>query len=83
MEFNLLNSVVMLLENAIGGLGTFTGPIIGAFIYYPLKWYTQTIAGVFALVILGVLIVLVVSFAPGGIVGILRNRFPRLRKILE
>ena len=83
VEFNLLNSVVMILENAIGGLGSFTGPIIGALIYYPLKWYTQTIAGVFALVILGVLIVLVVSFAPGGIVGILRNRFPRLRKILE
>lgn len=82
-DFNLLNSVVMMLENAIGGLGTFTGPIIGSFIYYPLKWYTQTIAGVFALVVLGILIILVVSFAPAGIVGILKNRYPKLRKYLE
>ncbi len=83
VDFNLLNSVVMILENAIGGIGMFTGPIIGALIYYPLKWYTQTIAGVFALAILGILIILVVSFAPRGIVGILRDKFPRLRKILE
>ncbi len=82
-DFNLLNSIIMILENAIGGIGTFTGPIIGSFIYYPLKWYTQTIAGVFALVILGVLIVLVVTFTPEGVVGILRKRFPRLRKYLE
>lgn len=83
VDFSLLNSVVMLLENAIGGIGSFTGPIIGSFIYYPLKWYTQTIAGVFALVILGILIILVVSFTPRGVVGILRDRFPRLRKYLE
>ena len=83
VDFSLLNSVIMILENAIGGQGTFTGPIIGSLIYYPLKWYTQTIAGVFALVILGVLIIVVVSFAPNGIVGILRSRFPRLRKYLE
>ena len=35
-EFSLLNSVVMILENSIGGIGTFIGPIIGSLIYYPL-----------------------------------------------
>lgn len=83
VDFSLLNSVIMILENSIGGIGTFTGPVIGSFIYYPLKWYTQTIAGVFALAILGALIILVVSFAPYGVVGILRNRIPSLRKYLE
>ncbi len=82
-DFNLLYSVIMILENAIGGIGSFTGPIIGSFIYYPLKWYTQTIAGVFALVILGILIILVVTFTPEGVVGILRRKYPRLRKYLE
>jgi len=82
-EFSLLNSVIMILENAVGGIGTFVGPLIGAFIYYPLKWFTQTLAGQAALVVLGVLIIVVVSFAPEGIAGILRRLSPRLRKIIE
>ena len=82
-EFSLLNSVIMILENAVGGIGTFVGPLIGALIYYPLKWYTQTLAGQAALLVLGALIIVVVSFAPGGIAGILRRLNPRLRKILE
>ncbi len=82
-DFNLLNSVIMILENAIGGIGTFTGPIIGSFIYYPLKWYTQTIAGVFALVILGILIILVVTFTPEGVVGLIRRKYHSLREYLE
>ncbi|WP_062661267.1 branched-chain amino acid ABC transporter permease [Aeropyrum camini] len=64
--FSLSHSVIMILENSIGGIGTFTGPLVGAFIYYPLKWYTQVIAAQLSLLILGALIILVVSFAPRG-----------------
>jgi len=82
-EFSLLNSVIMILENSIGGIGTFVGPIIGSLIYYPLKWYTQTLAGQAALIIMGILIIVVVSFFPEGVAGLLKRRFPRLRRILE
>lgn len=81
--FSLSHSVVMILENSIGGIGTFTGPIVGALIYYPLRWYTQVLLTELSLLILGALIVIVVSFAPRGVVGILRERIPRLREYLE
>ncbi len=82
-EFSLLNSVIMILENSIGGIGTFVGPLIGSLIYYPLKWYTQTLAGQTALIIMGALIIVVVSFFPEGIAGLLKRKFPNLRRILE
>ena len=82
-EFSLLNSVVMILENSIGGIGTFIGPIIGSLIYYPLHWYTQTLAAQAAFVVMGIIIIIVVTFFPDGIAGVLRRRFPWLRKYLE
>ncbi len=82
-QFSLLNSVIMILENAVGGIGTFIGPLIGSVIYYFLHWYTQTLAGQIALLIMGALIIIVVSFAPEGIAGVLRRRIPKLRKYLE
>ncbi len=81
--FSLIHSVIMILENSIGGIGTFTGPVVGALIYYPLKWYTQVIAAQLSLLILGAIIVVVVSFAPRGVVGVIRERIPRLREYLE
>lgn len=81
--FNLGHSIIMILSNAIGGLGTFTGPVVGALIYYPINWYTQTLAAQLALVIMGVLIVLVVDFFPTGVVGIIRSKIPKLREYLE
>lgn len=82
-HFSLLHSVIMILENSAGGIGTFTGPIIGALIYYPLKYLTQTVAAELALAILGGLIVVIVTFFPEGIVGLLRASSPKLRKVLE
>jgi len=64
-------------------VGTYMGPIVGALVYYPLKYFTQTKAAQLALVILGALIVVIVSFFPVGIVGGLRLKSKRLRKLLE
>jgi branched-chain amino acid transport system permease protein len=81
--FSLGHSIVMILENAIGGLGTFSGPVVGALIYYPLNWYTQTMAAQLALAIMGALIVIVIDFFPSGVVGLIRDKLPRLRPYLE
>ncbi len=83
LYFSLGHSIIMILSNAIGGLGTFTGPVVGALIYYPLNWYTQTMAAQLALVILGALIIIVVDFFPSGVVGLIRNKLPKLRPYLE
>ncbi len=82
-QFSLMYSIIMLLENAIGGVGTYMGPIVGALVYYPLKYFTETKAAQLALVILGALIVIIVSFFPVGIVGGLRLKSKKLRRILE
>jgi branched-chain amino acid transport system permease protein len=35
------------------------------------------------LVVAGVLLLLIILFVPAGVVGWLRRRFPRLRRVLE
>ncbi|MEB3825321.1 MAG: branched-chain amino acid ABC transporter permease [Desulfurococcales archaeon] len=82
-DFSLLISIVMIVENVVGGLGTFIGPIIGAVIYYILNWLLITTAGQLALVILGAFVVVIVAFFPEGIVGLLRRKIPSLREWLE
>ena len=82
-HFSLLISIIMLIENAVGGIGSFIGPIIGAVIYYILNWSFLTTVGQLALVILGATVVIIIAFFPEGIVGLLKKRFPRLRKWLE
>ena len=81
--FSLLHSIVMILENSIGGIGTFVGPVIGAIIYYPLAWVTQAVTAEAAYTVLGALIIIVVTFFPRGVAGLLREKIPRLREYLE
>jgi branched-chain amino acid transport system permease protein len=65
--------VVMAL---LGGLGTFTGPILGA----TLLWWTRRIIWVywgaefFYLILIGLLIMLIVAFLPDGIMGLIRPK---------
>lgn len=81
--FSLLNSVIMIVENTVGGLGSFLGPIIGSYIYYALYWTLLTKIAQASFVVLGPLIVAIIALAPEGLVGWLRRRFPRLRGALE
>ncbi|MEB3756367.1 MAG: branched-chain amino acid ABC transporter permease [Desulfurococcales archaeon] len=81
--FGLDKSIIMLIENVVGGIGSFIGPIIGSIIYYILKWSFLTSVGKWTFIILGATVVVVVAFFPEGIVGLLKKRFPKLRKWLE
>lgn len=60
----------------IGGLGTLTGPIIGAIVVFYLRYFTVDFAD-WALLIEGAIVVLVVRFIPGGIVGVVRSLWVR------
>jgi branched-chain amino acid transport system permease protein len=78
-------SVEALLAPIIGGIGTVFGPLIGALLVKTLGELTKLIAGDAPgvdLVIYGMVLILIVAFAPRGIAGLLtdlRGRLARLR----
>jgi len=88
--FRLGFSIESLVMIMLGGQGTVLGPVIGALGYQSLRSTLLTsnlsIAGLqlkdFQLVISGLLMLLIILFIPAGLVGWLRQRFPRLRRVL-
>ncbi len=60
-------------------------PALGAYLYEELRGWlltSETFAN-FQLVISGVLLLLIVTFAPGGLMGFFYRRWPRLKRIFE
>jgi branched-chain amino acid transport system permease protein len=82
-NFGITRSIEMFVAVLLGGAGTALGPFIGAFIYFGFKDLLIIRFPHLHLVFFGVLIVIIVLFLPGGLVGTLRERAPRLRRILE
>jgi branched-chain amino acid transport system permease protein len=88
--FRLGFSIESLVMIMLGGQGTLLGPVIGALGYQQLRGTLLTsdvLIGSFQLkdfqlVIAGLLMLLIILFIPGGLVGWLRQRFPGLRRIL-
>jgi branched-chain amino acid transport system permease protein len=83
--FDLSLSTEALVVAMLGGQGTVTGVAIGAYLYEELRGYlltSQTFSN-FQLVISGVLLLLIVLFFPGGLMGWIYSRFPRTQKVLE
>ncbi len=88
--FRLGFSIESLVMIMLGGQGTVLGPVLGALGYQRLRSILLTsdiTIGSFALkdfqlVISGLLMLLIILFIPGGLVGWLRQRFPRLRRLL-
>ena len=82
--FRLHFSIEMLVMVMLGGQGTVLGPVLGAAGYQRLRGFllTNPLFSDIQLVVAGVLLLIIVLFIPAGAVGWLRNRFPRLRRIL-
>jgi len=73
-EISSLNTMFLVLAmTVIGGLGTFTGPIVGALFLEILSEYIR-IYGEFHVLIFGLIALLISRFAPVGITG-MWNRF--------
>jgi branched-chain amino acid transport system permease protein len=82
-EFMLsLEGIVMLM---LGGKGTVVGAALGAGLYEKLRSYLLTSPKLsdFHLVIAGSLLLLVVLFAPGGLIGWLYRLVPRSERVIE
>ncbi|MGH7091867.1 MAG: ABC transporter permease subunit, partial [Stellaceae bacterium] len=83
--FDLTVATEQIAVVMLGGQGTVTGPAIGAFFYEELRGWlltSQTFAN-FQLVTAGLLLLVVVLFLPGGLMGWLHARWPWLRRLLE
>lgn len=83
--FRLHTSIEMLVMVMLGGQGTVAGPVMGAALYQWLRGVllTTPIFKDLHLVFAGAILLLIVLFVPGGIVGWLRSRFLILRRYLE
>jgi branched-chain amino acid transport system permease protein len=83
--FDLNLSTETIVVAMLGGQGTVAGPALGAFLYEELRGWllTSETFSHFQLVIAGVLLLAIVLFAPGGLMGLLYRLWPRLRSFLE
>jgi len=83
--FRLHASIETIVMVMLGGAGTVFGPLLGAGMYQRLRGLLL-VSPVFKnvqLVVAGILLLLIILFVPAGVVGWLRQRFPRLRRVLE
>jgi branched-chain amino acid transport system permease protein len=83
--FRFQMSLEILVMVMLGGRGTVLGPIVGSLAYERLRGYllTSPIFKSLHLALAGLFLLLIVLFVPAGVVGWLRDRFPRLRRVLE
>ncbi|MBI2370960.1 MAG: branched-chain amino acid ABC transporter permease [Deltaproteobacteria bacterium] len=82
-NFGITRSIEMFVAMLLGGVGTTLGPFIGAFIYFAIKDLLIIRFPHLHLVFFGGIIMIIVLFVPGGLVGALRQHVPGLRRILE
>lgn len=72
--FNLTIAINAVAMPVIGGLSTWVGPVIGAFLLGSLQQVTTvTISSALSLMLVGVLLVIFVGLAPRGIIGLVKS----------
>lgn len=78
IAFGARMSVEALLASIVGGVGTVAGPVVGALALGGLSELMRFLTGGqlagIDLVLFGLVLVAVIAFAPGGVVGLLRRR---------
>ena len=76
-EVHWLQSLQPMLYTLLGGVGSFWGPAIGAAVFAAIGYYTRTFAGLYE-VIVGGLLIAIILVAPSGVVGVYRQLRARL-----
>lgn len=76
--FSLVWQVQMIMMSVVGGLGTVWGPVVGAAILYALQQALDQFA-VWNALITAVVLIVIIRFAPEGIVGLVRELWARWR----
>jgi len=83
--FRLQMSIETIVMVMLGGQGTVLGPLVGAAMYERLRGYllTSDLFKNLHLAIAGLMLLIIILFIPAGLVGWLRGRSMRLRRILQ
>lgn len=83
--FRLHMSIEFIVMVMLGGQGTVLGPLVGASGYQWLRGFllTNSLFKDIQLAVAGILLLIIILFVPAGFVGWLRNRLPRLRRLLQ
>ena len=83
--FRLHQSIETIVMVMLGGHGTVLGPLVGSAVYQRLRGFllVSPLFKNIQLAVAGVLLLVIILFAPAGVIGWLRGRFPRLRRVLE
>ena len=83
--FDLTRSIEAIVMVMLGGIGTVTGAALGAFFYEEVRGVllTTEVFSHFQLVIAGLLLLVIVLFAPAGLMGFVYKRWPRMRRLLQ
>jgi branched-chain amino acid transport system permease protein len=63
----------------IGGIGTIWGPVIGAFVYGLIHEEVVANFPQAHLLIFGTVLILIILFEPGGVIGLLQKSFRFIR----
>lgn len=80
--FNIMWTIEAILTTLLGGGGSMLGPVIGVFIYQILKDFLMRFLPGLQLLIFSFLVILIILFAPEGLVGTLRNKFKKLENFI-
>jgi len=81
--FNLLITAKTIVYAMFGGLGTVSGPILGAISLYTLDDFIWGKFPLLNLLVLGSMIVILVLFLPRGIIGTIGRAYPHLRGVIK
>ena len=71
-----VRSAEMVFIAVLGGAGSVRGAFLGAFLYEFIRTYASAYAGDVWQMVLGAFLLVIILFAPGGIVGIFRTLAP-------
>ena len=77
--FSLTFTINMIIACVIGGLGTVVGPLLGAAVMFGLQQWLEDYAD-WSTLILGIALIVIIRIAPGGLVGLARGGWERLRE---
>jgi branched-chain amino acid transport system permease protein len=81
-SFSVAVAITALLMIVLGGLGSLTGPVVGAVFITVLNQYLQSDFSLsYPTLVDGVIILLIIRLAPGGLVGLWHQGIARLRSV--
>ena len=75
ISYSIALSVEMLLVTIVGGMGTVFGPLVGSFVLHTVNEFARHFIdtpGV-SLIVYGFILILIISFLPNGLVGLVRR----------